>query len=388
MAKPTTFCVLVFCCLVNVCFSQLVTVGAERLEEYLPKLENQKIALVANQTSLVEGIHLLDKLLEKDVNVVKVLTLEHGFRGKADAGERVNDSVDVKTGVPMVSLYGRNKKPSAEVLADVSLIVFDIQDVGVRFFTYISSLHYIMEAAAENGKKVLVLDRPNPNGHYVDGPLLEEKYKSFVGMHKVPIVHGMTVGEYGKMINGEGWLADGKKCELEVVSCKNYNHDTRYELPIKPSPNLPNMQAIYLYPSICWFEGTNVSVGRGTEFPFQVLGSPFMRGYEFKFKPEPRPGAKWPKHRDKWCSGIDLRKVDAENMDQLNLDWLIECYKATPDKSEFFTEFFYKLVGTSKLKDQVIAGISPEVIRETWKSDLLVFKSMRKKYLLYPDFTE
>ena len=384
--KPTACLVVLVFCFAQFCAAQVITCGAERMDEYLPLIANKKIALVANQTSLVNGIHLLDKLIENNVEVVKVFTLEHGFRGKADAGEKVNDSIDVKTGVPMVSLYGKNKKPSAEALADIDIILFDIQDVGVRFFTYISSLHYIMEGAAESGKAVMVLDRPNPNGHYVDGPVLEEKYKSFVGMHKIPIVHGMTIGEYGKMINGEGWLKGGVSCELSVIACKDYTHETRYNLPIKPSPNLPNMQAIYLYPSICWFEGTNVSVGRGTEFPFQVLGSPYMHGYEFKFKPESMSGAKWPKHKDKWCAGIDLRKVDAENMTELNLDWLIECYSATPDKSSFFTEFFYKLVGTSKLKDQVIAGISPQVIRATWKSDLLRFKSIRKKYLLYPDF--
>ncbi|HEX4886585.1 MAG TPA: DUF1343 domain-containing protein [Luteibaculaceae bacterium] len=363
-----------------------VKVGAERLDAYMPVLVGQRVALVANQTSLVGETHLLDTLLSLGVEIKKVFTLEHGFRGSADAGERVESSFDAKTGVRMVSIYGKDKKPKAEELKDIDWIVYDVQDVGARFYTYISSLHYIMEAAAEQKKKILILDRPNPNGYYIDGPVLQLKYKSFVGMHPVPVVHGMTIGEYAKMINGEGWLLNGIKAELKVIPCAKYTHKTRYQLPIKPSPNLPNMQSVYLYPSLCLFEGTTVSVGRGTDAPFQVFGSPDLEGYDYTFTPTSREGAKFPPHKDQVCYGVDLRKFDMRYLNQLNIDWLINAYESSVNKGAFFTDFFIRLAGNDQLKNQIISGISEDVIRASWRDEIASFKLMRKKYLLYSDF--
>ncbi|MES2629867.1 MAG: DUF1343 domain-containing protein [Bacteroidota bacterium] len=383
--------VLQFAFLAIVCFlvhpaTAQVKVGAEKMDEYLPMLAGKRIGLVANQTSLVKTAHLLDTLLSRGIKVTKVFTLEHGFRGSADAGEKVESSFDSKTGVKMVSLYGKDKKPKAEELKDIDCIVYDVQDVGARFYTYISSLHYIMEAVAESKKKLLILDRPNPNGYYVDGPILDMKHHSFVGMHPVPVVHGMTIGEYAHMINGEGWLANKIKADIKVITCARYTHTTKYQLPVKPSPNLPNMQAVYLYPSLCMFEGTNVSVGRGTDYPFQVFGSPDLEGFDYAFVPKSKEGAKFPPHKDQNCYGVDLRKFDMRYINQLNIDWLMNAYEASTNKGAFFTDFFKLLSGTDSFKNQIVSGISEDVIRASWKPGLDTFKLKRKKYLLYADF--
>ncbi|WJJ97827.1 exo-beta-N-acetylmuramidase NamZ family protein [Algibacter luteus] len=367
-----------------------IVVGANQTEIYLPLLKGKRIGIVANQTSVIfknqahtSYAHLVDSLVALKVDIKKVFAPEHGFRGQADAGEVVKDGVDTKTNLPIISLYGKNKKPSAEQLKDLDLVVFDIQDVGARFYTYISSLHYVLEACAENNISVLVLDRPNPNGHYVDGPILEMEHKSFVGMHPIPVVHGMTIGEYAQMINGEKWLANGIQCELEVINMKHYNHQKKYSLPIKPSPNLPNDQAINLYPSLCFFEGTNVSAGRGTEMQFQIFGSPFLNpeSFDFQFTPKPNFGSKYPKHENKVCYGKDLRNTKA--LDFLNLEWLIEAYQQTTDKSTFFNPFFSKLAGTETLQQQIKSGLSQAEIKATWKEGLDKFKAMRTPYLIY-----
>ncbi|WP_396155308.1 exo-beta-N-acetylmuramidase NamZ domain-containing protein, partial [Flavobacterium macrobrachii] len=306
---------------------------------------------------------------------------EHGFRGTADAGELIKDGKDTKTGLPIISLYGNNKKPKPEQLAGIDVMVFDLQDVGARFYTYISSLHYIMEACAENNIPLIVLDRPNPNGSIVDGPILEKEHTSFVGMHQIPLLHGMTIGEYAKMINGEKWLKNGVECKLTVIPCLNYNREMAYSLPVKPSPNLPNDQSINLYASLCLFEGTNVSSGRGTEMQFQIYGSPFLPKSSFSFTPIPNFGAKDPMHNGKLCYGEDLTKI--EKVRQLELKWLIKAYNSTSDKSKFFNDFFLKLAGTKKLREQIEAGISENEIRKSWDKGLNDFKTMRKKYLVY-----
>ncbi|HEY8399691.1 MAG TPA: DUF1343 domain-containing protein, partial [Cytophagaceae bacterium] len=308
-----------------------IITGAEQLEQYLSLLKNKNVALVVNQTSVVGKTHLVDTLLSLGIKVRKIFSPEHGFRGDADAGERVNNEIDAKTGLPIVSLYGNNKKPNKESLKDVDIVIFDIQDVGVRFFTYISTMHYIMEACAENNKKVLILDRPNPNGHYVDGPVLDLKHKSFVGMHPIPIVHGLTVGELAMMINGEKWLDSGRTCDLQVIKVKNYDHKKRYSLPVKPSPNLPNDLSIQLYPHLCLFEGTTLSVGRGTEFPFQVVGHPNKAYGTFQFTPKSIPGmAKSPLHENKVCYGIDLRSLSGEESG-FQLKYIMELYNKSPE---------------------------------------------------------
>jgi uncharacterized protein YbbC (DUF1343 family) len=323
-------------------------------------------------------------------NVVKVFSPEHGFRGTANAGEKVKSSKDIKTGLPIVSLYGKNKKPTKEQVKDLDVIIFDIQDVGARFYTYISTMHYIMESASENGKEVLILDRPNPNGFYIDGPVLESKFKSFVGMHPIPVVHGLTVGELAKMINGENWLKNKKKCKLKVIKCENYTHKDFYKLPIAPSPNLPNMSAIYLYPSLCFFEGTSVSVGRGTDFPFQVIGSPFVKKTQFSFVPKSNTGSKYPKHKNKLCNGYNLSVfgfVYVRNVNKLYFNWLIEMNKSTKG-SKYITRasFFDKLAGNDKLRKQIETNKTEEQIRDSWQKDLDLYKVIRKKYLLYKDF--
>ncbi|MBC8488280.1 MAG: DUF1343 domain-containing protein [Bacteroidetes bacterium] len=367
-----------------------IVVGAERTELYFPLLKDKWIAIVANQTSLTGNDHLVDSLVYAGFNVVKVFSPEHGFRGSAGAGEEVSNNVDAKTGIPVISLYGKKKKPSPEDLSDVDIVIFDIQDVGARFYTYISTMTYVMEACAENNVEFIILDRPNPNGDYVDGPVLEKKFKTFVGLHPVPIVHGMTVGEYAQMVNGEGWLKDGIKCKLIVVPVENYDHKTQYDLPIPPSPNLPNNTAIQLYPSLCFFEGTIISVGRGTEFPFQVIGHPdFMIG-SFVFEPKEIPGvAKNPKYEGQKCYGQSLQGF-AENVlmesRQLRLSWLISMHEFFKDRNDFFTPYFEKLSGTEKLRKQIIEGKSEEEIRKSWEKDLTEFKNIRKKYLLYEDF--
>ncbi|MDW5288829.1 DUF1343 domain-containing protein [Formosa sp. PL04] len=363
-----------------------IIVGANRTQEYLPLLEGKRIGIVANQTSVIfksdnTYTHLVDSLYQLDVNLVKVFSPEHGFRGTADAGEVVKDGIDSKTKLPIVSLYGSNKKPTAEQLKNIDILIFDIQDVGARFYTYISTLHYVMEACAAHNIPVLILDRPNPNGRYIDGPILEMEYKSFVGMHPVPIVHGMTIGEYAQMINGQQWLEYGGLCELAVIKMENYSHDKLYHLPIKPSPNLPNDQSINLYPSLCLFEGTNVNAGRGTETQFQIYGSPFLKDQTFSYTPQPNNGAKHPKYEGKLCYGVDL--TNEKQLNQINLSYVIKAYQATANKSEFFSSFFTKLAGSKKLQKQIEGNLSVTEIKQSWKTGLDGYKKMRKKYVLY-----
>jgi uncharacterized protein YbbC (DUF1343 family) len=364
--------------------SDLLT-GADQLDLYLPLLKGKRTALVVNQTSIVKNQHLVDTLLSQNIQITKVFAPEHGFRGDADAGEHVKNSIDTRTQLPIISLYGDNKKPTAAQLSDVDVLLFDIQDVGARFYTYISTLHYVMEACAEQNKLLLVLDRPNPNGHYVDGPILDKKFQSFVGMHPIPIVHGLTVGELASMINGEKWLAGGKTCQLEVITNKNYDHNTPYSLPVKPSPNLPNDQAIKLYPSLCFFEGTIISLGRGTHYPFQVIGYPDERFGNFTFTPVSIVGmAKNPPHENKVCYGLDLR--DTKLSENFTLEYLIKFYQLAPDKDKFFNAFFNKLAGNDILQKQIKDGLSENEIKKSWEKDLNAYKIMRKQYLLYPDF--
>lgn len=370
--------------------SGILKSGAGNFEEYIPFLNEKKVAVVANQSSLVNGEHLVDVLLAKDIQIVKIFSPEHGFRGDADAGEKITNGIDIKTGLPIVSLYGKHYKPSAADLKDVDVVVFDIQDVGVRFYTYISTLHYVMEACAELGKQVIVLDRPNPNGHYVDGPVLEKKYKSFVGMHPVPVVYGMSIGEYAQMINGEKWLKNKVQCELVVAPCKNWNRDKSYLLPVKPSPNLPNHLSVTLYPSLCFFEGTVVSAGRGTDFPFQAYGHPSFTNGDFEFTPRSISGAsKYPKFKGEKCNGYDLRKVntaDFRKKKKLDLSFLLNAYSELKAESEFFNSFFEKLAGTANLRSQLESSLSEDEIRGSWEKDLNDFMEIRVKYLIYPDF--
>ena len=364
-----------------------VHVGAERTDQYVPLLLGKRIAVVTNQTGMIGQTHLVDSLLSIGVDIVKVFAPEHGFRGEASAGEHVADERDQRTSLPLVSLYGKNKKPSPAQLADVDILLFDIQDVGVRFYTYISTLHYVMEAAAEQGKQVLVLDRPNPNGFYVDGPMLDTAFRSFVGMDPVPLVHGLTMGEYARMANGEGWLKGGVQCKLTVIPCTGYDHSTFYELPVKPSPNLPNMAAVYLYPALGLFEGTIVSVGRGTDKPFQCIGFPECTLGDYAFTPLSTPGALNPPYQGITCIGLDLSSYGDfyTRLDPgLNLEWLIGMYKASPDKAKFFNPFFDKLAGNSSLRKAVVEGKSEEDIRASWRKELNAFKDKRKAYLLYP----
>lgn len=360
-----------------------ILTGAENSSVYLPLLNGKKVGIVTNQTGVLSNKkHLVDFLIEQKINLQKIYAPEHGFRGTADAGEHIVDGKDSKTGLPIISLYGNNKKPKTEQLAGIDIIVFDLQDVGARFYTYISSLHYVMEACAENNIKLIVLDRPNPNGSIIDGPVLEKEFTSFVGMHPIPVLHGMTIGEYAKMINGEKWLKNGIQCKLEVIPCKNYTHNMFYDLPVKPSPNLPNAQAINLYASLCFFEGTNVSVGRGTEKQFQIYGSPYLTTNNFTFTPTPNIGAKDPVWNGKLCYGEDLTKI--EKVKQLELKWLIKAYKENSQTmNPFFNDFFTKLAGTKKLQQQIESGISENDIRKSWKKGLIEFKKMRLKYLIY-----
>lgn len=363
--------------------------GAQRLVDYLPQLANKKVGLVGNHATLINDTHVVDILLSKKVVITKLFSPEHGFRGDADAGEKVNSSKDEKTGLPIFSLYGKDKKPSKDMLAGIEVMVFDLQDVGARFYTYISTLHYVMEACAENNIPLIVLDRPNPNGYYIDGPILEKEFTSFVGMHPIPVVHGMTMGEYAKMINGEKWLKNNVQCDLSVVKMTGYDHSMRYQLPEKPSPNLPNMDAIYLYPSLCFFEGTPVSVGRGTDQPFQQFGHPSFELYSYSFTPKPMFGAKEPKLNGQNCFGR-LLTGDADRLKKdgmLDLQWLIDAYNSYPNKESFFTNFFELLAGTKQLQQQIEAGMSAEEIRATWQVDLQQFqKEVRSKYLIYGDF--
>ena len=366
-----------------------IRVGAERTAEYLPLLKGKRIGIVANHTSLINQTHLVDSLIDLNVNIVRVFSPEHGFRGNADAGERVKSNIDKKTGIPIVSLYGKNKKPTAKQIEDLDLIIFDIQDVGVRFYTYISTMSYVMEACAENKKQVLILDRPNPNGHFVDGPILNKKHQSFVGLHPVPIAHGMTIGEYAKMVNGQGWLANGTSCNLTVIKMENYDHNTFYTLPIKPSPNLPNMSSIYLYPSLCLFEGTPISIGRGTSTPFQVIGHPLLKSAAYSFTPQSMSGAKSPRLEGVECKGYNLSNFEAtytKDQGRINLSWLIDIYNKHPEKEGFFAKMFLLLSGTDQLKEQLEKGVAEEEIYRSWQKGLSEFKVIRKQYLLYKDF--
>jgi uncharacterized protein YbbC (DUF1343 family) len=360
-----------------------VLVGTEQLDEIVSKTSGKRVAVMANHTAALGHAHLVDLMKSLNVNLVKIFSPEHGFRGDAPDGELIKDGTDPRTKLPVVSLYGNNKKPTAAQLADIDLVVFDIQDVGTRFYTYISSLHYLMEACAENGKKVIVLDRPNPND-FVDGPvLLDEKLKSFVGMHSIPIAHGLTVGELAHMINGEGWLAGGKKCELEVITVKNWRHGDPFSLPIMPSPNLTNNHAIQLYPYTCLFEGTALSIGRGTKNPFEQMGHPDLKNQPHQFTPVTiEKMSKNPPHENKVCYGLDLREAEPER--KISLKYLIQLYNEFPDKEKFFTPYIDKLAGTTALKEQIKKGMTEEQIRETWQADLNAYKEKRKKYLLYP----
>ena len=364
--------------------------GAARTAEYLPLLHEKQVAVVGNHTSRIGGAHLVDSLLLMGVNVVKVFSPEHGFRGKADAGQKVDDKIDLVTGLPIISLYGNHRKPQPADLENVDVVVFDIQDVGARFYTYISTMSLVMEACAENDIPVVVLDRPNPNGFYVDGPVLKEEQSSFVGMHPVPVVHGMTVGEYALMVNGEHWLPGSLQCDLTVIPVKNYAHAYYYEIPVPPSPNLPNKYAVYLYPSLCLFEGTVVSVGRGTDYPFQIAGHPDYALGSYIFVPRSIPGAAThPKHEGVYCNGYNLIGYAQEMFSQqprLNLTWLIGFYDYLKDKTDFFNSYFVKLAGTAELRKQVEEGWTEAQIRESWQPGLDEFKQIRKKYLLYPDF--
>lgn len=363
-----------------------VIVGAERMSSYLPILQGKNVVIVGNQTSMVKNTHLVDTLLHSGISVKKIFTPEHGFRGTADAGASVANGIDTKTGLPIVSLYGKHKKPTVEDLQNIDIVVFDIQDVGARFYTYISTMHYVMEACAENNVDILVLDRPNPNGFYVDGPVLKTTCTSFVGMHTVPIVHGMTIAEYATMINGEKWLKNGISCKLQYVLCENYDHSTKYTIPIAPSPNLPNMQAIYLYPTLCLFEGTTLSVGRGTDFPFQVIGHPNYKNKDFYFVPESKTGASSPLYEFKKCYGVDYRHYPTDSINKLDISIWINAYKNYEGQDPFFNRFFINLSGTPELQRSLELGLSEEKIRESWQQDLNLFKKTRAKYLLYKDF--
>ncbi len=373
----------------SVLFAGKIIPAAEQPDLYLPLLKDKRIALVVNHSSLVRKGHLVDTLLKHGIKVQKIFAPEHGFRGKADAGAHIKNSRDIQTGLRIISLYGKHKKPTKADLKGIDLILFDIQDVGVRFYTYLSTLHYIMEAGAEQHIPVIVLDRPNPNGHYIDGPLLQKKYRSFVGLHPVPVVYGMTIGEYATMINGEGWLKSAKKVELTVVPLANYTHRSFYSLPVKPSPNLPNDMAIALYPSLALFEGTVISAGRGTKKPFQLYGAPKYKVKKFFFVPQSRPGAKYPKFKGKRCYGVDLSRTDFKKQyeqQQLNLTYLQDAYAKYPNKKVFFLKnrFIDKLSGSDQLRKQIESGVSEKAIRKSWAKDLDSFKQIRKKYLLYP----
>ena len=376
----------------NVAKHTSITVGANQTTSYLPLLKDKRVGIVANQTSVLFKdnnqqifTHLVDSLLTLKVDIKKVFSPEHGFRGRADAGEHVNDGIDTKSGLSIISLHGKNRKPTKAHLEDLDILIFDIQDVGVRFYTYISTLHNIMEACAEQNIPVLILDRPNPNGHYIDGPTLEIEHKSFLGMHPIPLVHGMTIGEYAQMINGERWLKQRVTAKITVIPVKNYTHKTPYSLAIRPSPNLPNDQSIKLYPSLGLFEGTYVNAGRGTEFQFQRYGAPFLDKDYFKlsYTPVANFGAKYPKHKNSVCYGKDLQ--DEILNDVMTMKWIIEAYENATDKAKFFnTVNFTKHAGTQLLQKQIEAGLSEEDIKATWKNDIERFKKTRKKYLLYP----
>lgn len=370
------------------CSTSHVVTGAEQTHLYFPLLKGKKIVLFSNHTGMVGNQHLLDIMVNYRMKVIGVISPEHGFRGTADAGEHVTNSVDAQTGVPIYSLYnGKEGKASLQVLKSADILVVDIQDVGLRFYTYYISMLKLMDACAEVKTPVLVLDRPNPNGFYVDGPILDMKYKSGVGALPIPIVHGMTLGELARMINGEGWLINQRKCKLTVIPCKNYTHQTRYELPIPPSPNLPNMQAVYLYPSTCFFEGTNVSLGRGTSKPFQQYGHPDMTGYSYSFTPQSVAGAKNPPQLGKTCHGVDLSKADTALIQRrgIDLSYVINAYRNLNIGSKFFTPFFEKLAGVGYIREMIMNGCDADTIKAKWQKDVEQFKQQRRPYLLYQE---
>lgn len=361
--------------------------GAARTGEYLSLIDGKRVAVVTNQTSMVGSTHLVDTLLSMGADIRLIFAPEHGFRDLADAGALITSGTDPVTGISVMSLYGAKKKPSAEDMEGIDVVIYDIQDVGTRFYTYLTTMCYVMEACAENGKPFIVMDRPNPNGYYFDGPILDTSgYRSFVGLHPIPVVHGMTLGEYAGMVNGEGWLTGGIRCDLTVIRCENYTHAMKYELPVIPSPNLPNMNSVYLYPSLCFAEGTVLSCGRGTEFPFQVLGAPEMPDNGFSFTPQPSFGSSDPKYNGQLCYGIDLRNALADGLvpkPEMNIGWIIEAYNAYPDKENFFTGYFDTLAGSSTLREQIIQGMTSDEIRATWREGLERFGATRAKYLLY-----
>ena len=370
-----------------------IVCGACRTSEYFSLLEDKNVAIVANQSSLCNKTHLLDTLISSGISVIKVFCPEHGFRGNEDAGSRIDDAIDPSTGIPIISLYGSSKKPSAKQMQNIDILLFDLQDVGARFYTYISTLHYVMEACAENNIPIIILDRPNPNGHYVDGPVLDTSYSSFIGMHPVPIVHGMSIGEYGLMINGEHWLKNNITCVLQVITCSGWNHNKEYSLPVKPSPNLPNDLSISLYPSICLLEGTVVSVGRGTYKQFQIIGHPAFKDWdeaEYIFTPTPMHGALNPKLEEQTCYGFDFSDSITNfnyKPNRLNLDFVIKCYQHFPKNKSFFKSSFSLLSGGNLLQEQIKQGISEKEIRASWEPKLSEYKQIRKKYLLYEYFT-
>ena len=362
-----------------------IQVGASRFDDYLPLLQDKNVGMVVNHTTVVGETHLVDSLLARGILIKKIFAPEHGFRGDTPAGDKISNEVDAKTGLPILSLYGSHYKPTAEDLSGLDVVIFDIQDVGARFYTYTSTMSYVMEACAENGLPFIVLDRPNPIGNMVDGPVLEEAQKSFVGLHPIPIAYGLTMGELATMINNEGWLENGVKADLRVVKLLNWNHNSTYNLPISPSPNLPNDHSIAWYPSICLFEGTMMSLGRGTTFPFEVLGYPSPEFGDFQFTPVPIPGMSMdPKHQDKVCYGIDLRQAPVPNA--VDLNYLIDFYNKTPDGESFFNNYFELLAGTPDLRKQIEQGMSQADIKATWQEKLTAYKAIRKKHLLYDDF--
>jgi len=369
--------------------AQNIKTGAESVSEYLPLLQGKKVAVLSNQTGMIGKTHLVDSLVALKINIVAIMSPEHGFRGDADAGEHVSSSVDQKTGIPIKSLYeGNTGKPASELMKEIDVMVFDLQDVGVRFYTYLTTMARIMEACAENGVKMVILDRPNPIGFYVDGPILDMKYKSGVGWLPIPTVHGMTLGELAGMINGEKWLKDGIQCDIKVIKCKNYTHASMYQLPVKPSPNLPDMRSIYLYPSTCYFEATPVSLGRGTTTAFQMYGHPNMKGYKFSFTPRSIPGAKFPPQLDKECFGVDLRKtpsIEEINKAGINLEYVVDAYKNLNIDDHFFRSFFENLIGQGYVRKMIKEGKTAAEIKAMWAGDVAKFKEQRRPYLLYPE---
>lgn len=382
-----TLILVTICALIPAAAAEVI-VGAARTDQYIPLLKGKRVGLYSNHTGIVDGRHSLDIMLEKGANVTKIFSPEHGFRGNADAGEHVGNSRDPQTGVEIVSLYGnKNPNAAADAMRDLDVVVVDIQDVGLRFYTYYCTMLQLMNVAAEQGKQVVVLDRPNPNGMTVDGPILDMKYASGVGRLPIPVVHGLTLGEMALMINGEGWLKNGRKVKLDVIPCLNYTHQTRYELPVAPSPNLRTMKAIYLYPSTCYFEATPVSLGRGTDYPFEVYGHPDMKGYAFSFTPRSVEGAKNPPQLNKECHGRDLRGLDNEAIiaQGVNLEYLIDAYNALGLGDKFFTGFFEKLIGDPSIRSKIAAGQSAAQIKASWADDTARFRRQRKPYLLYAE---